>query len=172
MLLFFPVPFAWSWLVSSFYWVVLLFFLFLLRGGAFLPLLWVVLLFPLLFCWVVLLGFPFTRGVAVCRLFSPFAGAAFRASPLSSVGWRCLVFLLWVVLLFCSSLLLSGAAWFPPPLGGVVVFPSSFAWCCPFPPLWHFFSSLRLGGAALLLLLWVVLLSKIQKKRHMMFIPK
>ena len=77
---------------------------FLLRGAAFLPLGWGCFV-PLLFCWVVLLGFPSLGGVAV--FFSVFFGGT--TFLLSSVGWCCLVFsLLWVVLLF----------------------PSPLAWCC------------------------------------------
>ena len=116
----------------------------LFGGAARFPLLWVVL--PAFsssgwscfstFFWSVLLGF-FLWVVflfflvllpGACCLSSPPLGTA--ASFISCVGWCCLVFLLWVVLLF----------------------PSSFPWCClPFRPSG--------GGAFSLLFGWVVLLS-------------
>ena len=93
--------------------------------------LWVVSCFFHLFCWVVLLSFSLlwvvlffpSSSVAWCCFPLHFLGSG--ASLLSSVGWRCFIFLHWEVLLF-FLLLLSCAAWSPPSLGGVAVFPSPF----------------------------------------------
>ena len=124
-------------LVSSFCRVVLLFFLLLLRGAAFLP----------VFSWVVLLG-PLLIGVVLRPAFSPppLGGVAFPISfqvvlPfVSSFGWSCVFNLpCWVVLLS-----------FPSFGVGLLGFLLLWVVLLSFPFLWVvvLFSPLRLGGAA------------------------
>ena len=153
---------GWDYFSPVFCWVALLGFpplggvavSLLLRGVAFLSFLWVVVLFSYLplggAAWSPLGGVAFPISSQVV-LPSPLGGTVFFTS---SVGWRCLVSLLWVVLpfflfflvgLLFPCLLLGGAAWSTPLLGGVA-FSNLFSGGPAFLPL--LLVGLPLGGAA------------------------
>ena len=133
-----------AWFAFPPSWAVLLFFLLLLRGAAFLPLLWVGCFFPssvglcppLWAVGVVLLSFP-SFGVGLRSPSLRLGGAAWSSS---SFGWCCF-----------SPLLCRGAAFLPlPPLGGAAFPQSSSGWSCFTSSLLNFgaawFPSSPLGG--------------------------